>query len=72
MGKNYSHLSAVERGEIVGYLKEGISLRGIALRLGRSASTVSRELRRNSKRTKVWRGGYEAGRADLLALRRRR
>jgi transposase, IS30 family len=72
MGKKYSHLSAVERGELSGYLKEGISLRGIALRLGRSASTVSRELRRNSKKTKVWVGGYDASRADSLALRRRR
>src|SRR3546814_7972414 len=35
-------------------------------------STISRELRRNSVRTKAWTGGYEPVRAQNLAERRRR
>ncbi|MFX5998813.1 hypothetical protein ABTF05_20750, partial [Acinetobacter baumannii] len=41
-------------------------------RLGRSVSTISRELRRNGARTKAWPGGYEPVRAHSLAVRRRR
>jgi IS30 family transposase len=40
--------------------------------LGRSASTVQREIRRNSSATKVWQGGYDPVRAHDLAWRRRR
>lgn len=40
--------------------------------LGRPASTISRELKRNSKRTPHWAGGYEPVRAHSLAQRRRR
>jgi IS30 family transposase len=40
--------------------------------LGRSASTLSRELRRNSRTTKQWPGGYDGERAHGLAQRRRR
>jgi IS30 family transposase len=47
-------------------------LRQIGRALGRSAATVSRELRRNAKPTKQWRGSYEGERAHGLALRRRR
>jgi transposase, IS30 family len=36
-----------------------------------SATTISRELRRNSRPTKVWAGGYEPVRAQQLAERRR-
>ena len=49
-----------------GFLPEGDP------KLGRSKSTVSRELRRNSKPTKQWSGGYTAERAHGLNDRRRR
>ena len=58
------HLSLDEREEISRGLVEGISLREIADRLGRSPSTVSREVARN--------GGWEryrATRADARAWR---
>jgi IS30 family transposase len=54
------------------WLVERRSLRWIGARLGRSASTISRELRRNAQPTKQWRGVYDGGRANELALRRRR
>jgi IS30 family transposase len=50
----------------------GTSQQKIAAALGRSPSTISREMRRNSLPTKVWRGGYEPIRAQRLAERRRR
>ena len=50
MEKCYSHLSAVEREEISRGMATGRPIRSIARRLGRSPSTVSRELRRNAAR----------------------
>jgi IS30 family transposase len=58
------HLSLEEREEISRGMASGESLRSIARRLGRSASTVSREVARNG------RSGYRAHRADQAALRR--
>lgn len=55
-------LSFVEREEISRGLAEGLSLRHIASILGRSASTVSREINRNGGRKK-----YRAIRADQRA-----
>ncbi|WP_131813974.1 helix-turn-helix domain-containing protein, partial [Candidatus Terasakiella magnetica] len=72
MGQKYEHLRLDERIEIYRLHEGGISLRQIAQYLGRSASTISRELRPNSKKTKQWDGGYKADRAHDLALRRRR
>jgi len=72
MGRRYGQLSLVERIEIYRLHAGGSSLRAIAAQMGRSASTISRELRRNSVRTKVWPGGYEPVRAQQLAERRRR
>ena len=72
MGRRYCQLCIEER-VLIGLLqKEGHSLRMIARHLGRCVSTVSRELRRNSKPTKQWPGGYKPARAHDLALRRRR
>jgi IS30 family transposase len=34
--------------------------------LGRSVSTISRELKRNSKTSKRWKGGYDPQRAQQL------
>ena len=72
MGKNYRQLGLDERIEINRLHLNGLSLRRIADFLGRASSTISRELRRNSKATKQWNGGYEPARADQLAQRRRR
>ena len=46
MSRTYHHLSAEERAVLMIEHQNGSSLRSIALRLGRSASTLSRELRR--------------------------
>lgn len=72
MGTRYKQLCLTERIEIYHLHSAGKSLRTIALFLGRSASTVSRELKRNSKPTKAWPGGYRPDRAHGLAERRRR
>jgi len=72
MGQCYGQLSLEERVEIYRLHAGGESQTKIGLALGRSASTISRELRRNSRSTKVWRGGYEPVRAQQLAERRRR
>jgi IS30 family transposase len=46
MSSHYQNLSAEERAVIMIERQNGSSLRKIALQLGRSSSTVSRELRR--------------------------
>lgn len=43
----YRQLQLTERMHIECWRREGVSLRGMADRLGRSPSTLSRELRRN-------------------------
>jgi IS30 family transposase len=63
------YLGRDERYEIARLLESGLSIRGAAARLGRSASTVSRELKRNADpRT----GEYQPELAHTLARRRRR
>ena len=49
-----THLTLDERERLVALKAEGLGLRAIAARLGRAASTVSRELRRNA----LPKGGY--------------
>ena len=49
-----THLRLEERERLAALKVEGLSLREIARELGRAASTVSRELRRNA----LPRGGY--------------
>ena len=85
MGEVYSHLSEEERQVIRIEIGNGAGIRGIGLMLGRNASTVSREIRRNTwfpsdenesyrpKRLKTapWTGGYYiAGPAQRKADRR--
>jgi IS30 family transposase len=48
MGQCYSHLNIVEREEISCGLARDELLRAIARRLGRSASSISREIGRNA------------------------
>src|SRR5687768_8514328 len=49
-----THLILAERERLAALKAEGLSLRAIAERLGRAASTISRELRRNALPS----GGY--------------
>lgn len=72
MGQHYSQLSLRERMTVDLLHREGLSVRSIAARLDRSASTISRELKRNAKTTKQWSGPYDGERAHGLAARRRR
>src|SRR5256886_10220004 len=72
MGQCYGQLSLEERVEIYRLVADGRSQNEIASALDRAPSTISRELRRNSRPTKVWAGGYAPARAQKLAERRRR
>ena len=65
----YSHLTADERDRLAGLLAEGLSVRAIARALGRSPSTISREIRRNALES----GAYRPHLADgAYMLRRQR
>lgn len=75
MGQCYGQLSLEEREEIAFQLRSGSSQRAIARSLGRSVSTVSREIARNTKATKQWpklgeERCYTAARAQSLSRRR--
>ena len=65
MSRTYQHLSPEERAVIMIERQNGSSLRAIGLRLGRSAATVSRELRRCDQ------AAYNASQAALSYRRRR-
>ena len=71
MGRRYGQLSLEERVEIYRLHADGKSQNQIAAALDRHPSTISRELRRNSRPSKVWKGGYQPVRAQQLAERRR-
>jgi transposase, IS30 family len=62
-----THLGLEERERLAALKAEGLSLRAIAAGLGRAASTVSRELRRNA----LPRGGYLPVHAEGCYLDRR-
>jgi len=51
---NYTHLSAEERAVIMLERQRGTSLRSIASQLGRSPSTLSREIKRNQTEAHVY------------------
>jgi transcriptional regulator with XRE-family HTH domain len=61
-----THLTLEERERLAVLKAEGLSLRAIAARLGRAASTVSRELRRNA----LPKGGYLPVHAEGCYLER--
>ncbi len=75
--KSYNHFTIEERKSLQKFLAEGISFRGIADILGRSPSTISREVRRNKAKFKphgksdntFW---YNSWRAQTLYIMRRR
>lgn len=71
MGRHYDQLSLGERMEIGRLRGAGASLSVIAARLGRSRSTIGRELRRNGRPGPSWSGGYDGERAQRLTARRR-
>jgi transposase, IS30 family len=62
-----TQLTLEERERLASLKAEGLSLRAIAARLGRAASTVSRELRRNA----LPKGGYLPVHAEGCYLERR-
>ncbi|MDG2284251.1 MAG: helix-turn-helix domain-containing protein [Alphaproteobacteria bacterium] len=72
MGRRYAQLQTCERLVIDRLNSDGRSLREIGRTLGRSPSTISRELKRNGRSTKAWFSGYEPRRAQWLAERRQR
>ena len=72
MGQHFDQLGLEERIEIYRLRRAGASMTSIAEELGRSKSTISRELSRNSAPRRSWSGGYDPVRADALAQRRRR
>ena len=61
------YLSEQERIDIADLRRSGLSIRGIAAELGRAPSTISRELRRNSRRD----GTYRPFEAHRWAVQRR-
>ena len=67
MPLRYEHLTQMEREIIAINVRNGVSCRQIAKRLGRAPSTISRELRRNR-----FAGIYHAQAAHREALKRRR
>src|SRR5512147_2295738 len=68
MGAKYDQLDLDERIEMSRLYEAGTSRREIGRIIGRSASTVGRELRRNT----LPRGGYKPASADRIASSRRR
>ena len=63
MGKNYDQLDIDERYEIYRLYQSKTSLHEIGRLMGRSVSTISRELRRNA----LPRGEYKPSSADRIA-----
>src|SRR5512143_4068868 len=68
MGAKYDQLDLDERIEICRLYEAGTSRCEIGRIIGRSASTVGRELHRN----RLPRGGYKPASADRIAFSRRR
>ncbi|UQZ87712.1 hypothetical protein C4J81_00150 [Deltaproteobacteria bacterium Smac51] len=66
--RSYEHLSIIERESLRIKLEAGESLRSIAGLLGRSPSSISRELKRNRNND----GTYNAWRGCCLYLSRRK
>ena len=67
---NYNHLTIDERCCIREYYIKGYSFRNIAMLIGRSASTISREIRRNKTYLR-FRPGYYPQTAQKKYLLRR-
>ncbi|MFH0952993.1 MAG: IS30 family transposase [Verrucomicrobiota bacterium] len=63
----YEHLSRTEREQIAVRRRQGTSRRVVGRELGRAASTIGREIRRNGRED----GSYLAGQAERCAQQRR-
>ena len=75
MGQHYHHFSVYERNFLQHQMNLGRSQGEIALALGRSRSTLSREIRRNAAAVSPAAGSrqnYDAGIASRAAFSRRR
>lgn len=70
MKTSYRHLSIEERDRLAVYRSKGMSLRKIASLLGRSHSTVVREIKRNAPPIRT--GYYLAHKAESRAVTRRK
>jgi len=71
--KTYKQLSLAERERLYALREQGLSLRKIAIKIGRSHSSLSRELRRNVKYgIEYFNNEYLPCKAELLAIKRRR
>ena len=57
----YTHLNSEERDQICALRSAGSSIRSIARALGRSPSTISRELNRNRQESGAYRARYADG-----------
>ena len=69
MGKAYVHLSIEERCEIARLRAGGEAIRKIAAALGRPASTVARELKRNSGKQVGYKASYAQEQAECRRWR---
>ena len=78
MGQHYRHLDSIERVKIMLWLKEGRSASAIARQLGRSPSTITREIARHQAMPGCGQLPYEATRSahrahlDRFTRRRKR
>lgn len=71
--KKYRQITLAEREQLYGLQKEGLSLRDIGKKLGRSHTSLSRELRRNVKYGNEYFGNqYLPCRAEVLSKKRAR
>lgn len=68
----YSHLSLLERERLFGLLKQGKSLRSIGKELGRSHTTLAREIQRNSKFGRAYIPCKAQARYDRVTVRQRK
>ena len=71
MKRSFKHLSLLEREQLYGGLKEGKSLRNIAADLGRDHTSLSRELKNNTKYGKVYLPCLAQKRADRVGEHQR-
>ena len=72
--KKHKKITSTERELLSVWKKEGLSNSDCAKRLGRSVSTIGRELKRNKTRVSVgkdWKMVYEPIHAQTVAMERR-
>lgn len=70
--RTFHHITLEEREKLYGWQKEGLSLRKIAKKLGRSHASLSREVHRNAKYGAVYLPCRAQKKADKRTVRQRR